>query len=231
MDSMTGGDRWPVEAARQDCRSGSACRMGGNETVSATIAPAADGQVLDTVPKLLLRNAAQHANRPAMRHKDFGIWQTWTWAQMRDEVRAFAVGLRKLGLRARRRRDHHRRQPPAAVLRHLQPCRASAASPVPAIPGLGCRRDGLRARPRRSRNSRWCRTRSRSTSSSPSPTGCRSCAPSSIEEERGLAAYDPANLHSFAHVQELGREEMRRNPGAAGWWLDEIAKARGPTSA
>ena len=48
-----------------------------------------------------------------------------------------------------------------------------------------------------------------------------------FEEERGLATYDPANLHSFAHVQELGREEMRRNPGAAGWWLDEIAKGKG----
>jgi long-chain acyl-CoA synthetase len=48
-----------------------------------------------------------------------------------------------------------------------------------------------------------------------------------FEEERGLAAYDPENLHSFAHVQDLGREEMRRNPGAAGWWLDEIAKGKG----
>ena len=34
-----------------------------------------------------------------MRHKDFGIWQTWTWAQLRDEVRALRVGLRKLGLK------------------------------------------------------------------------------------------------------------------------------------
>src|ERR1700682_5433913 len=33
-----------------------------------------------------------------MRHKDFGIWQTWTWAQLRQEVFAFAIGLRKLGL-------------------------------------------------------------------------------------------------------------------------------------
>ncbi len=53
---------------------------------------------LDTLPKLLLRNASRHADRPAMRHKDFGIWQTWTWAQLRDEVRTFAIGLRKLGL-------------------------------------------------------------------------------------------------------------------------------------
>ena len=34
-----------------------------------------------------------------MRHKDLGIWQTWTWAQMLDEVRAFSVGLSELGLK------------------------------------------------------------------------------------------------------------------------------------
>jgi long-chain acyl-CoA synthetase len=33
-----------------------------------------------------------------MRRKDFGIWQTWTWEQLHEEVRALAVGLRKLGL-------------------------------------------------------------------------------------------------------------------------------------
>ena len=61
-------------------------------------APGAPVAPLDTVPKLLLRNAVEHADRPAIRHKDYGIWQTWTWARLRDEVRALAVGLRKLGL-------------------------------------------------------------------------------------------------------------------------------------
>src|SRR6185437_9463567 len=34
-----------------------------------------------------------------MRHKDLGIWQTWTWAQVLEEVRAYAVGLHRLGLK------------------------------------------------------------------------------------------------------------------------------------
>ena len=34
-----------------------------------------------------------------MRQKDLGIWQTWTWAQMLDEVRAFSLGLAELGLK------------------------------------------------------------------------------------------------------------------------------------
>ena len=55
--------------------------------------------VLDTLPKLLIHNADTFGLRPAMRHKDLGIWQTWTWAQVLDEVRAFSVGLSELGLK------------------------------------------------------------------------------------------------------------------------------------
>jgi long-chain acyl-CoA synthetase len=54
----------------------------------------------DTFPKLLVRNAEKFRGRPAMRRKDFGIWQTWTWDQVLDEVRAYAVGLSRLGLEA-----------------------------------------------------------------------------------------------------------------------------------
>ena len=34
-----------------------------------------------------------------MRHKDLGIWQTWTWSQVLDIVRAYAVGLHRLGVK------------------------------------------------------------------------------------------------------------------------------------
>ncbi len=53
----------------------------------------------DTFPRLLLHQAAVRANRPAMREKDLGIWQTWTWGQVRDEVRALACGLAELGFK------------------------------------------------------------------------------------------------------------------------------------
>jgi long-chain acyl-CoA synthetase len=53
----------------------------------------------DTFPKLLIRNAQVRGLRPAIRHKDFGIWQSWTWTQVLDEVRAFSVGLDELGLK------------------------------------------------------------------------------------------------------------------------------------
>lgn len=53
----------------------------------------------DTFPKLLKRHADLRGTRPAMREKDFGIWQSWTWAEVADEVRAIACGLASLGLR------------------------------------------------------------------------------------------------------------------------------------
>jgi long-chain acyl-CoA synthetase len=53
----------------------------------------------DTFAKLLIRNASIYGSRPAMRHKDYGIWQTWTWSQVLDVVRAYAVGLQHAGLK------------------------------------------------------------------------------------------------------------------------------------
>jgi long-chain acyl-CoA synthetase len=63
------------------------------------IAVATEAARANTFPKLLLRNARLYAGRPAYRHKDLGIWQVWTWAQVLEEVRAFSVGLGELGLK------------------------------------------------------------------------------------------------------------------------------------
>ncbi len=60
---------------------------------------ATDAARADTFPKLLIRNARRYAGRPAYRHKDLGIWQVWTWEQVLEEVRAYAAGLARLGLR------------------------------------------------------------------------------------------------------------------------------------
>ena len=52
----------------------------------------------NSFPKLLDRNAREFADKPAAREKEFGIWQSWTWAEAREETRAFALGLMALGL-------------------------------------------------------------------------------------------------------------------------------------
>ena len=48
---------------------------------------------LDTFPRLLLHHARVRPDHPATREKDLGIWQTWTWRQVADEVRSLACGL------------------------------------------------------------------------------------------------------------------------------------------
>src|SRR5690242_3675988 len=51
------------------------------------------GERTDTFPRLLLHHARVRPDHPATREKDLGIWQTWTWRQVADEVRAIACGL------------------------------------------------------------------------------------------------------------------------------------------
>jgi long-chain acyl-CoA synthetase len=54
---------------------------------------------LDTFPKLLMHHAHVRGNRPAIREKDLGIWQTWSWQRFADEVRALACGLAAEGFK------------------------------------------------------------------------------------------------------------------------------------
>jgi long-chain acyl-CoA synthetase len=52
---------------------------------------------MDTIPKLLLHNARHLGRKAAMREKEYGIWQTYTWADVYENVKALALGLAVLG--------------------------------------------------------------------------------------------------------------------------------------
>jgi long-chain acyl-CoA synthetase len=51
----------------------------------------------DTLPSLLLYQVEVRGDDPAVREKNLGIWQEWTWRQVADEVRAIACGLAAQG--------------------------------------------------------------------------------------------------------------------------------------
>ena len=51
----------------------------------------------NTFPKLLRANARMRASRPAMRHKDRGIWRTWTWSEVYENVLALAHAFQAMG--------------------------------------------------------------------------------------------------------------------------------------
>jgi long-chain acyl-CoA synthetase len=51
-----------------------------------------------TFPRLMLEHAAQRPDAPALREKEYGIWQTLSWAQLAQLVRELAAGLAQAGL-------------------------------------------------------------------------------------------------------------------------------------
>ena len=51
-----------------------------------------------TFPRLLLQHAAERPQAPAMREKEYGIWQTTTWAELARTVEHLACGLHQAGL-------------------------------------------------------------------------------------------------------------------------------------
>lgn len=53
----------------------------------------------DTFPRLMLEHARHRPQAPALREKEYGIWQTLTWQQLAELVRALAAGLHAAGLR------------------------------------------------------------------------------------------------------------------------------------
>jgi len=51
----------------------------------------------DTFPKLVQDNAQRLADKVAIREKDLGIWQSYTWSQYFEQSRLIALGLASLG--------------------------------------------------------------------------------------------------------------------------------------
>ena len=55
--------------------------------------------VATTFPRLLLEHAQNIPNHPAFREKYLGIWQTTTWQENLDQIRAFTCGLAAQGFK------------------------------------------------------------------------------------------------------------------------------------
>jgi len=63
----------------------------------------AESITADTFPRLLQLHARQRPGATAIREKDLGIWQSWSWSQMLLEVEQIAAGLHQAGFQ---RGDH-----------------------------------------------------------------------------------------------------------------------------
>ena len=180
---------------------------------------------LDTVPKLLLRNAAQFGQRPAMRHKDFGIWQSWTWAQMRNQVRDFALGLRKLGFQ---------RGESVAIVGTNRPRLYWTFAAVQSLGGIPVPIYQDSVADEMVYVLEHAEVRYAVVEDQEQVDKILSISEQLprlqhmiYDQDRGLKDYDHSRLHSFAAVQELGRDELSANPGSESWWISEIAKGSG----
>ncbi len=61
--------------------------------------PASAAGTRDTFPKLLAELARTRPAAPAYREKEYGIWQTYDWRHVAEQVRLLAAGLADLGFR------------------------------------------------------------------------------------------------------------------------------------
>jgi long-chain acyl-CoA synthetase len=179
----------------------------------------------DTFPKLLIHNANVLRGRPAVRHKDLGIWQTWTWDRMLDEVRAFSVGLSELGLK---------RSDKVAIVGANRPrlywaiCAAQALGAIPVPIYSDSVADEMAYVLEHAEVSIAVVEDQEQVDKIISIADRLSRLSHIIyDEPRGLRDYDHARLKSFADVQKLGREKLARDPDTPKAWQASVDGAKG----
>jgi long-chain acyl-CoA synthetase len=179
----------------------------------------------DTFPKLLVRNAQVFGTRPAMRHKDLGIWQTWTWAEVLDIVRAYAVGLHRLGLK---------RGETIAIVGANRPrlywsvmaAQMLGAIPVPVYADAVA--DEL-AYVLAHADVRFAAVEDQEQVDKIQSVLERvpKLQLMLYDENRGLRDYDHSQLHSMDEVIEEGRKALASDPSVRTWLDGEIAAGKG----
>ena len=183
---------------------------------------AADAAALDTFPKLLANNARRRPERPAAREKDLGIWQTWTWSQVAEEVRALACGLAALGLK---------RGDKIAIVGDNRPrlyWTMTAAQVLGAVP-VPLYQDSVAEEMAFVVDHAEVRFAMVEDQEQVDKLLAIKANNPRIEqivyaEDRGLRHYDQDFLHSFETIQERGRAYDRAN---AGFYEAEVAKGKG----
>lgn len=179
----------------------------------------------DTFPKYLLSNAARYPNRPAMRHKDYGIWQSWTWSEQLVEIRRLALGLQALGL------GHGERIAVVGANRPRLYWSFAAAQSLGAIP-VPVYADAVAEEMAYVLD--HAEVRFAIVQDQEQVDKIRSFAAKIrtleqviYDEPRGLRDYDPRGLSAFAQVQEKGAALERSDPTAVRRWEEGVRAASG----
>jgi long-chain acyl-CoA synthetase len=198
--------------------------LGGALTLTGESNRTADA-TLDTVPKLLLRNAVKYGALPAMREKDLGIWQSWTWAEVKDEIRSFAIGLKRLGIQ---------RGDTLAIIGNNKPrlyWTFTAAQSIGAVPVPVYQDSVADEMAYVLSHAEVVAAVVEDQEQVDKVLSISERVPSLkkivYDDVRGLQKYDHTNLHSFEAVQAIGRKELGASSAANDEWLADIAAGKG----
>lgn len=181
-----------------------------------------DLTVNDTGPKLLLWNAKERADRPAMREKYLGIWQTWSWSEVAGEVQAIAGGLKKLGLE---RGDR------ISIIGDNRPrlyWSIIAAQSVGAVP-VPIYQDAVAEEMQyvlEHAESRFiiCENQEQADKVIQVKDRCPKIETVLYDDDRGMRDYDQPYLHNFDDVLTMGRQYNQDNPD---FYNTEVQKGQG----
>jgi long-chain acyl-CoA synthetase len=181
---------------------------------------------LDTFPKLLMRHAEERGARPAIREKNLGIWQTWTWRQFADEVRALAAALAAQGFR----RGEH-----IALIGDNRPriyagiCAAQCLGGIP-VPLYQDAVAGEMVFPIQNAEIAWALAEDQEQVDKLLEIlpQCPSLRRIYYDDPRGLRHYEQPQLMGYERLLELGRQTLGRDADL----IDrEIAQGRGSDTA
>ena len=179
----------------------------------------------DTFPKLLIHNARVFANRPAYRHKDLGVWQTWTWSQVLEQVRAFSIGLAELGLK---------RGDKLAIVGSNRPrlywamCAAQALGAVPVpIYADSVAEEMAYIIDHAEVTLAVVEDQEQVDKILSISHQLNRLAQVIYDEPRGLRDYDHTRLKSIDEVARLGVDRLAGDPQALQWWERAVASGAG----
>jgi long-chain acyl-CoA synthetase len=180
---------------------------------------------LDTLPKLLIHNAAALGRRPAMRLKDLGIWQTWPWGQMLEEVRALSVGLAELGLK---------RGDKFTIIGSNRPrlywamCAGQALGAVPVPVYADAVADEMAfVLAHAEVTLAVVQDQEQVDKLIAISDRLPHLAQVIYDEPRGLKDYDHGRLIAAADVQSIGRKKLKNDPASLPHWHAEVAAGKG----
>ncbi len=187
---------------------------------------AIDIGTLDTFPKLLMHHAQARGERPAIREKDLGIWQTWTWKQFADEARFLACGLAEQGLK---RGDHvalvGANRP--RIYAGIAAAQCLGAIPVPLYQDAAAAEMAFPIRNAEVSHA-LAEDQEQVDKLVEILPECPTLKHIYYDDPRGLRHYSQPELTSYDKLLELGRDAYRRDPG---FLEGEIAKGCGEDTA